>query len=66
MEGVRQAVLGGAYIEEPRRSRLNIEEYMAVTAMGTHRRCQWTPRSTSGPAFMVSKATDATVWNVLK
>ena len=35
MEGVRRRVLGGAYAEEPRRSRLDFEEEMHMAAVGT-------------------------------
>ena len=35
MEGVRRGVLGGAYVEELRRSLLDIKEERRVAAMGT-------------------------------
>ena len=36
MEGVRQGVLGGAYVEDLRCSHLDFEEEMDVAAVGTH------------------------------
>ena len=51
MEGVRREHLGSAYMEEPRRSHTDTVEEMEVT---------------SRPAFMVSKAADAAVWEDLK
>ena len=70
MEGVRRGVLGGAYMEEPRRSRLDIEEEMDLAAVGTHRgrnwEIRWEIRSTSRPALMVSKAADDALWEDLK
>ena len=39
---------------------------MDVAAVGVRGRGQWEPRSTSRPAFMVSKAADAAVWEDLK
>ena len=39
---------------------------MNVAAAGTHGGRQWEPWSTSRPAFMVSKAADAAVWEDLK
>ena len=66
MEGVRREHLGSAYMEEPRRSHMDTVEEMEVAAVGVRggRRCE--PRSTSRPAFMVSKAADAAVWEDLK
>ena len=66
MEGVRRAVLGGAYVEEPRRGHLDFEEEMDVATVGTHGGRRWEPRSTSRPAFVVSKAAGAAVWEYLK
>ena len=66
MEGVRRGVLGGAYVEEPRRGQLDFEEEMDMAAVGTHGGRRWEPRSTSRPAFMVPNATDAAVWEDLK
>ena len=36
MEGVRRGHLGAAYVEEPRRHRVDIREEMHVAAVGTH------------------------------
>ena len=36
MEGVRRGVLGGAYLEEPRCSCVDIEEEMDVAAVESH------------------------------
>ena len=66
IEGLRQGLLGGAYVEEQRRSCSGIEELMDVTAVGTDKGRRWEPRSTSRPAFRVSKAADATMWEDLK
>ena len=66
MEGVRREHLGSAYMEEPRRSHADTGEEMEVAAVGVCGRGRWEPRSTSRPAFMVSKATDAAVWEDLK
>ena len=66
VEGVRRGVLGGVYMEEPRRSREEIEEKMDVAAVGTHGERRWEPRSSSRLAFIVSKAADAAVWEDLK
>ena len=66
MGGVRREHLGSAYMEEPRRSHRDSMEEMDVAAVGVRGRGQWEPRSTSRPAFMVSKATDAAVWEDLK
>ena len=54
MEGVQRGVLGGPYVEEPRRSRLDFEEDMDVAAVGTHGGRRWDPRWTSRLAFMRS------------
>ena len=66
MEGVRRGHLGAAYVEEPRRHRVDIGEEMDLAALGTHRGRRWEPPSSSRPAFMVSKAADAAVWEDLK
>ena len=66
MEGVRREHLGSAYIEEPRRSHADTGEEMEVAAVGVRGRGRWEPLSTSRPAFMVSKAADAAVWEDLK
>ena len=66
MEGVRREHLGSAYMEEPRRSHRDSGEEMEVAAVGVRGRGRWEPRSTSRPAFMVSKAADAAVWEDFK
>ena len=66
MEGVRREHLRSAYIEEPRRSHTDTVEEMEVAARGVRGGRRWEPRSTSRPAFMVSKAADAAVWDDLK
>ena len=66
MEGVRREHLGSAYMEEPRRSHMNTVEEMEVAAVGVCGGRRWEPRWTSRPAFMVSKAADAAVWEDLK
>ena len=66
MEGVRREHLGSAYMEEPRRGHADTREEMEVAAVGVRGRGRWEPRSTSRPAFMVSKAADAAVWEDLK
>ena len=66
MEGVRREHLGSAYMEEPRRSHRDSMEEMDVAAVGVRGRGRWEPRSTPRPAFMVSKAADAAVWEDLK
>ena len=66
MKGVRREHLGSVYMEEPRRSHTNTVEEMEVAAVGVRGGCRWEPRSTSRPAFMVSKAADAAVWEDLK
>ena len=66
MEGVRREHLGSAYMEEPRRGHADTGEVMEVAAVGVRGRGRWEPRSTSRPAFMVSKAADAAVWEDLK
>ena len=66
MEGERRGVLGGAYVGERRRSSVHIKEAMDVAAAGTHGGRRWEPWSTSRPAFMVSKAADAALWEDLK
>ena len=62
MEGVRREHLGSGYMEEPRRSHRDSMEEMDVAAVGVRGRGRWEPQSTSRPAFMVSKAADAAVW----
>ena len=66
MEGVRREHLGSAYMEEPRHSHRDSMEEMDVAAVGVRGRGRWEPRSTSRPAFMVSKDADAAVWEDLK
>ena len=66
MEGVRREHLGSAYMEEPRRSHMDTVEEMEVAAVGVRGGRRWEPRWTSRPAFMVSKAADAAVWEDLK
>ena len=66
MEGVRREHLGSAYMEEPRCSHTDTVEEMEVAAVGVRGGRRWEPRSTSPPAFMVSKAADAAVWEDLK
>ena len=66
MEGVRREHLGSAYMEEPRRGHAHTGEEMEVAAVGVRGRGRWEPWSTSRPAFMVSKAADAAVWEDLK
>ena len=66
MEGVRREHLGSAYMEEPRHSHRDSMEEMDVAAVGVRGRGRWEPRSTSRPAFMVSEAADAAVWEDLK
>ena len=66
MEGVQREHLGSAYMEEPRRSHTDTVEEMEVAAVGVRGGRRWEPRSTSRPAFMVSKAADAAVWEDLK
>ena len=61
MEGVRRRNLGGAYMGEPGRSRLDFEEEMHVAPVETYRGRRWEPRSTSRLVFLVSKAADASV-----
>ena len=65
MERVREH-LGSVYMEEPRRSHMDTAEEMEVAAVGVREGRRWEPRSTSRPAFMVSKAADAAVWQDLK
>ena len=66
MEEVRREHLGLANVEEPRRSHMDTAEEMEVAAVGVLGGRRWEPRSTSRPAFMVSKAADAAVWDDLK
>ena len=66
MEGVRREHLGLAYMEEPRRSHTDTVEEMEVATVGVRGGRRWEPRWTSLPAFMVSKAADAAVWEDLK
>ena len=53
-------------MEEPRRSHMDAAEEMEVAAVGVRGGRRWEPRSTSRPAFMVSKAADAALWEDLK
>ena len=41
MEGVRRGHLGVAYVEEPRRHRVDIDEEMDVAAVGSHAGRRW-------------------------
>ena len=66
MEVVRREHLGSAYMEKPQRSHRDSMEEMDVAAVGVRGRGRWEPRSTLRPAFMVSKAADAAVWEDLK
>ena len=66
MEGVRREHFGSAYMEEPRRGHMDTVEEMEVAAVGVRGGRRWNPRSTSRPAFMVSKAADAALWEDLK
>ena len=66
MEGVRRDHLGSAYMEEPRRSHMDTAQEMELAAVGVRGGRRWEPRSTSRPAFLVSKAADAAVWEDLK
>ena len=66
MEGVRREHLGSAYMEEPRRSHRDSMEEMDLASVGVPGRGRWEPRSTSRPAFVVSKAAAAAVWEDLK
>ena len=63
MDAVRTRL---GYMEETRRSHEDSMEEMDVAAVGVRGRGRWEPRSTSRPAFMVSKAADAAVWEDLK
>ena len=53
-------------MEEPRRSHTDTVEKKEVASVGVRGGRRWQPRSTSRPAFMVSKAADAAVWEDLK
>ena len=66
MESARRGVLCGAYVEEPQRSRMDIEEEMDVAAVETHGGRRWEPWSSSQLAFIVSKAADAALSEDLK
>ena len=66
MEGVRREHLGSAYMKELRRSHRGSVEETDVAAVGVRGRGRWEPRSTSRPAFTVSKAAEAAVWEDLK
>ena len=66
MEGVRREHLRSAHMGEPRLSHMDTVEEMEVAAVGVRGGRRWEPRSTSQPAFMVSKAADAAVWEDLK
>ena len=62
MEGVRREHFGSAYMEEPRRGHMDTAEEMEVAAVGDSGGRRWEPQLTSRPAFMVSKAAAAAVW----
>ena len=66
MEGVRREHLGSAYMEEPRRSHMDTAGEMEVAAVGVPGGHRWEPTSTARPAYTVSKAADAAVWEDLK
>ena len=66
MEGVRREHLGSAYMEEARRGHAGTGKEMEVAAVGVRGRGRWELRSTLRPAFMVSKAADAALWEDLK
>ena len=66
MEGVRGEHLGSAYMEEPWPGHADTGEEMEVAAVGVRGRGRSEPQSTPRPAFMVSKAADASVWEDLK
>ena len=53
-------------MEETRRSHMDTAEEREVAAVELRGGRRWEPRSTSRPAFMVSKAADAAVWENLK
>ena len=53
-------------MEEPRRSHMDTVEAMEVAAVGVRGGRRWESRWTSRPAFMVSKAADAALWEDLK
>ena len=65
IEGVRREHLGSAYMDERRHSHTDTVEEMEVAAVGVLGGRRWEPRSTSRPAFVVSKAADAAVWGDL-
>ena len=66
MEGVRREHPGSAYMDESRRIHMDTAEEIGMAAVGVPWGRRWEPRSTSRPAFMVSKAADAAVWEDLK
>ena len=66
MEGVRREHLGSAYMGEPRRGHVDTAKEMEVAVVGICGGRRWETQSTSRPAFMVSKAADAAVWEDLK
>ena len=66
MECVRREHLRSEYMEEPRRSHRDSMEEMDMADVGVRGRGRWELRSTSRPAFIVSKAADAAVWEDLK
>ena len=66
IQGVRPEHLGSAYMDEPRRSHMDTVEEMEVADVGVRGGRRWEPWWTSWPAFMVSKAADAAVWEDLK
>ena len=53
-------------MEQPGRGHMDTVEEMEVPAVGVRGVRRWEPRSTSRPAFMVSKAADAAVWEDVK
>ena len=62
MDRVQRQHLGSAYMEEPRHGHMDTAEELEVADVGVRGGRRWEPRPTSRPAFMVSKAADATVW----
>ena len=62
MEGVGRGVLEGAYVEELRSGRRETEKEMELAAVRTRGRRRCTDWLSSRPAFMVSKAANAAVW----
>ena len=66
MDAVRREHFGSCVRGGSTRSHRDSMEEMDVAAVGVRGRGPWEPRSTSRPAFMVSKAADAAVWEDLK